>query len=269
MKKLRIKVFVYKALESSDESNFASTLVEWFILVLILLSVVSVILETVSNLEAPMGQVFRWFEVFSITVFTAEYLLRIWSCTTNPKYSHPVWGRIRYAFSFMALIDFVAIIPFYIPFIIPLDLRFIRAIRVMRMFRLLKVGRYSNAVTESIKVLHSRKEHLIITLTMIMILLVLISGVMYVVEHEAQPEGFSNIPNTMWWAVCTMTTVGYGDVYPVTPLGKFFAGIISLLGVGLFAVPAGIISSGFYDVMQQEKTDEKQCPNCGHKLDDN
>lgn len=264
---MSVKNRVYRLLDKPEPDDRLGIAVDWFILVLISLSVVTAILETVESIKDTYSSIFWVFEVITIIVFSIEYVLRIWSCTSNPEFSHPVFGRIRYAFTSMALIDLIAILPFYLPFLVALDLRYIRVLRVMRVFRLLKIGRYSKAISESIRVIRSRKAHLIITLTMTIILLVLISGVMYVIEREAQPDVFASIPDTMWWTVCTMTTVGYGDVYPITPLGKILAGLISLLGVGLFAVPAGIISSGFYDVMRTDKC-KTSCPHCGKAIED-
>ena len=260
----KAKLAINRILDKPDNDTLG-TVIGWFILILIILSVISVILETIHSLYMPFKLYFELFEFFTITIFTIEYLLRFWSCDADSKYSGFI-GRLKYTASFMAIVDLLAILPFYIPFFISLDLRFLRIIRIMRMFRLIKITRYSNAISEAILVIKSRKEHLIITLTVIMILLILISGIMYSVEYDAQPDAFYNIPQTMWWAICTMTTVGYGDIFPITPLGKFLAGIISLLGVGLFAVPVGIISSGFVEVMDKDKKAPKKCPHYGKDL---
>jgi len=150
---------------------------------------------------------------------------------------------------------------------IPFDLRFIRAIRLIRLFRLFKLGRYSVAIKLFGRVLKGKREELFITAFAIFILLTISSSLLYYVEHKAQPEVFSSIPAAMWWGVATLTTVGYGDIYPITSLGKFLGAIISLLGIGLFAMPAGILSAGFIEEIRKKKETAKTCPHCGEKLD--
>jgi voltage-gated potassium channel len=243
-------------------------IVNWFILILILLSTLAVILESISGISKTFNIHFRVFNTITIVIFSIEYLLRLWSSPVDKKYSGR-FGRIKYALSFMAIVDLLAILPFYLPLIVPIDLRFIRTLRMMRLFRLVKLVRYSNAIQDYIQVINRRKEHLIIIISTILVFLVLISGVMFIVEHEAQPLKFKDIPETMWWAVCTMTTVGYGDIYPITTLGKLLSGIISILGIGLFAIPAGILSSGFVEVLQERrKKNIEKCPHCGKRIDD-
>lgn len=212
-------------------------------------------LESVHSIAVEYADLLRGFEILSVVVFTIEYILRIWSCPVDKRYSGGIGGRIKYAISFMALVDLVAILPFYLPFLIQLDLRFVRVLRLLRLFRLAKLSRYTSALAQLGQVFRSRREHLVITFAGIIIILVFASGLMFYVENQAQPDHFSSIPETMWWAVCTMTTVGYGDVYPVTALGKILAGVVSILGLCLFAVPAGIISSGFIEILTN-KTDK-------------
>ena len=217
-----------------------------------------------------MKYFFSYFEVVSVIIFSIEYLLRVWSCTTNNKYKHPLWGRIKFIFSPFALVDLFAILPFYLPMIFPFDLRFIRIIRLLRIFRLFKVGRYSEELKIFGRVLKSKKEELIITLFIGFILLILSASLMFFVENPVQPESFPNIPASIWWAITTLTTVSYGDVYPVTTLGKIIAGIISILGIGMFALPAGILSSGFLEEIKKKRTKKKikVCPYCGKQIDD-
>src|SRR5262249_42092093 len=150
------------------------------------------------------------FEVFSVIVFTIEYITRLWVCTLNPKYASPVWGRLRYIFSFMGLVDLLAILPFYIPMVIRMDLRFLRALRLFRLFRVFKVERYWKSLHLLSKVLKEKRAELLMTLFAIFISLIIASSLMYYVENEAQPKVFSSIPAAMWWGVTTLTTVGYG-----------------------------------------------------------
>ncbi|GAA4334365.1 hypothetical protein GCM10023184_28350 [Flaviaesturariibacter amylovorans] len=144
-----------------------------------------------------------------------------------------------------AIVDVLAILPFYLPYLIGYDLRFIRLLRLTRLLRFFKLGRYVGAFRMIRQVFRAKKEELILSLSITLLLIVVASCIMYFVEHDAQPTKFSSIPETMWWSVATLTTAGYGDVYPVTMLGKTLTAIISILGVGMFALHAGILASGF------------------------
>lgn len=236
------------------------------IMVLILLSVIAIILETVDSIAAQFSSVFFYFERFAIAIFTIEYIGRIWSITTSEKYQHPVTGRFRYALTPYLLIDLLAILPFYLGGVV--DLRFLRVLRLFRIFRVLKVARYSDALTTMGIVLRKKKPDLVISIVVTAMLLVLASSMMYYVEGSAQPETYSSIPATFWWGVVTLTTVGYGDVFPVTPWGQLLAAVSAFLGVGLFALPASILASGFIDEATEDDESQYQyCPHCGEKLD--
>ena len=239
-----------------------------FIIVLITLNILAVILETVESIYTPASEFFKYFETFSVIVFTAEYILRVWTCTLNEKYKNLVTGRIKFIFTPLALIDLFAFLPFYIPMLIPFDLRFLRGFRLLRLIRVLKIGRYSEAVRLFGRVLNAKKAELMTAVFVIFVLLIISSSLLYYVEREAQPDKFSSIPQAMWWGVVTLTTVGYGDIYPVTPLGKFLASVISLLGIGLFAMPTGILSAGFVEEIKTKKLTRKRCPYCGSDLSD-
>jgi len=239
-----------------------------FMVVLIVLNVISVILETVPNLYSQFGRAFRDFEIFSVAIFTIEYILRLWSCTVKEEYRSPIRGRVRFVFSFMALVDLFSFLPFYLPMFIPFDLRFLRALRLFRFVRILKIGHYSEAVKSFGRVLKAKKAELLTAIFAIVILLIISSSLLYFVEHEAQPDKFSSIPDAMWWGVVTLTTVGYGDIYPITALGKFFSSIMSLLGIGLFALPAGILSAGFVEEIRAKKELGRKCPHCGAILEE-
>ena len=231
------------------------------------MNVLAVILETIETLATQFSQVFKIFEIFSVIVFTLEYILRIGACTQNLKYKKPVSGRFRFIFTPLLLVDLFAILPFYLPMFISFDLRFIRAIRLIRLFRLFKIGRYSESIKLLGRVLKGKKEELFITIFAIFILLTISSSLLFYIEHEAQPKKFSSIPAAMWWGVATLTTVGYGDIYPITPIGKILGAIISLLGIGLFALPAGILSAGFIEEIRKKREGIRKCPNCGAELD--
>ena len=225
-----------------------------FIMTLILLNVAAVIIETVDSIHDSYEVYFQYFEVFSVVIFSIEYVARLWACTAIEKYKHPVFGRIRYMFTVEAIIDLLAIIPFYLPFLLNhSDGRIIRVLRLMRLFRIFKLGRYSQALGLITNVVKKRREELIVTLTLLIIMLIFASTLMYYIEYEPDKPGFQSIPETMWWGVATLTTVGYGDVYPVTALGKLLGAAIAIMGVGLFALPAGIVAAGFETELRNRK----------------
>lgn len=249
----RIKETIYHLIEADPENPGAGRIVDACIMALIVANVIAVILESVEGLYTPYATLFWAFDLFSVAVFTVEYLLRLWACTVNPQYAGPVLGRVRYAVTPLAIVDLLAILPFFLPMIIPLDLRSMRALRLLRIFRILKVGRYSYALKMLGRVLKAQ-VHVIGVLVFILVLLIVIaSSLMFFAEHEVQPDDFANIPIAMWWAVATLSTVGYGDVFPVTPLGKALGGLIALLGIGMFALPAGVLSSAFLTEIQKSE----------------
>ena len=263
----KIKKRIYQIIEVATEGDSASRIFDIFIMTLIALNVVAVILETVEFLSARYIVVFRAFELCSVVIFTIEYMLRIWTCTNNEDFQKPFSGRIRFAFTPLALVDLIAILPFYLPMFFGLDLRFVRAVRLFRIFRLFKMGRYSQALRTLGRVIKSKKEDLLITAFIVVILLIVASSLMYFIEKEAQPEAFSSIPATMWWGMATLTTVGYGDIYPVTIAGKVLGAIISILGIGMFALPTGILASAFAEEIQQRRGKKRTCPHCGQEID--
>jgi len=262
---------VYILLESPANTNRLRKAIIYFIAALILLNVVMVILETVNSLYLQYTAFFHLFDLFTVIVFSTEYALRIWCCVKNPLYSSPVRGRLRYMVSPYMLVDLVALTPFFLPLIVPIEFRLLRLLRLLRLFRVLRLGRYSNAFSTFVEVLKSKKEELVITVVMATIILILASSTLYTVEREAQPDSFGSIPDAMWWAVVTLATVGYGDVYPITPLGKFFAGLVAISAIGLFALPAGILASGFAESVTCKRESEADktitCPRCGAEID--
>jgi len=260
MKEINYKNKILKTINKAEGSDRLSRNFDIFIMTLIVLNVLAVITETVESIYTLYKEFFDGFELFSVAIFTIEYFIRIWTCTLNKKYHHPVWGRIRYITSIEAIIDLLAIIPFFLPLLLPINALFLRILRMFRLLRIFKLGRYSSAFQMVISAVRRRQEELLIVLTLVLVLLILSSSLMYYIEHEAQPEVFTSIPATMWWGVATLTTVGYGDVYPITPLGKLLGAFIAILGIGVFALPAGIIASSFESEMSKKKNrgDEKE-----------
>lgn len=239
--------------------------IDWFIMGLITVNVTAVMVQTVDPIGEAYSGFFRWFEAFSVTIFTIEYFGRVWSAIENPDYREPVSGRIRFAGRPLLLIDLVAILPFYLTGLgIASDLRFVRALRLVRLLRIIKLARYSESLQAFGTVLREKKPDLVIALFVNLLLLVVASSIMYHIEHDAQPEAFPSIPQTMWWGIATLTTVGYGDITPVTPLGQLLGAVTAVLGIGLFALPASILASGFIEATGGI---EHECPHCGETFD--
>ena len=248
----RLKKRLYDILESSASDNWLGRWFDRFMMVLIVVNVIAVILESVESLAAAAPDFFWTFEVLSVAVFTVEYLARLWVCTENPEpgYGHPVLGRLRQMATPMALIDLIAILPFYLAFLFSVDLRFMR---VFRLFRLFKLTRYSSAMETLGAVVYGQRRPLGAALMIMLTVLIFASSIVYLFEHETQPEDFASIPHAMWWGLATLTTVGYGDVTPVTPGGRIFGAFIMVLGVGMFALPAGILATGFADEIRKRE----------------
>ena len=238
-------------------------LVNLFLTAVIALNTVAIILHTIPTIGKKYNDLFLDFEVFSVVIFSIEYVLRLWSCVENPIYKAPLRGRLKFMFSTWGLIDLLAIIPFYFS-LFTTDLGFIRILRVFRMFRLFRISRYSHALSVIQRVINDKREELVLSMSFIIFLLVIFSSLVYFVEHDAQPKKFASILDSMWWGVNAMTTVGYGDVHPITPLGKLLGGLFSILGVSIFALPTGILASGFAEHIRGIREVKKvKCPHCG------
>lgn len=218
-----------------------SRVVNLALIALIALNVMAVLLESVASIHAAHRLAFNAFEAFSVTVFTAEYLLRLWVAPEGRPALPPGTARLRWIRTPMAIIDLVAILPSILAMFVPFDLRLLRVIRVLRVF---KLTRYSSAMTILVEVFREEASSFFAVIFILFILLILVSTGAYIVEHKAQPDDFGSIPAAMWWAIVTLTTVGYGDVTPITPLGRVFGGLATLIGIGVAALPAGILASG-------------------------
>lgn len=267
----KIKERVYCLIRDDDENDLASNIFDAAIISLIVINVILVILDTFA-LPLWVQNISNVIEFISVIIFTIEYLLRLWTATYLYPVKTPFKARLKYICSFMAIIDLLAILPFYIPFIIPFDLRVLRTLRVIRLLRLFKVNRYTDALSTIGNVFKKKASQLLSSMFIVLLLMVIASVLMYNVENAAQPDKFSNAFSGLWWAVATLTTVGYGDIFPITALGKVLSGIIALLGIGLVAVPTGIISAGFIESIDKEKeaakTEKHFCPYCGNNLDE-
>jgi voltage-gated potassium channel len=263
---MRLKKRVQEILDVAAADDIASRFFDVFLVALIAINVAALMLETVRPLYDRAPGLFRTLESFSVAVFTVEYLLRLWSVTEKPRYRHPLGGRLRFALTPLALCDLLAVLPFYLPFV-GVDLRFARSVRLLRFFRIVKLGRYSVALQTFARVMTRKRAELVTILILLSLLLIFASSLMYYAENAVQPDQFSSIPAAMWWGMVTLTTVGYGDVYPVTGIGRLLGMAIAVLGIGMFALPAGILGAAFVEELQA-KGSAAVCPHCGRKIGD-
>lgn len=256
---------VWEILEIARPGDRTSEQFDIAIRALIALNVLAVILETVPAVDAPLHGFFVAFEAFSVAVFTVEYVGRVWSAVEDPAYRRPVRGRLRYAATPLAVIDLLAVLPSLLPFL-GLDLRILRGMRLFRLFRILKLTRYSRSLRTVGRAFQRSREELVITLSVAGLGVLIASSIMYYAEHTAQPDHFSSIPTAMWWGVVTLTTLGYGDVYPITSIGRLMGGIFALSGILLIALPTAILGAAFVEEIRRERevsAGDGRCPTCG------
>lgn len=241
---------VYEILERPSRAHKLSWIIEIALIVLIILNVIAVALETVQSIYEAHRHLFLAFDIFSVIVFTIEYVTRVWASPAGQP-DLPSWkARLRYMRTPMAVIDLAAILPFYLSLILPIDLRVLRMLRLLRIY---KLARYSPALQILVRVIREEAGALIAAFSILSMLLVLTASGAYLVEHKAQPEAFGSVPAAMWWAIVTLTTVGYGDVTPITTAGRVFGAMVTVLGVGMAALPAGIIASGLGDHLHRRR----------------
>ena len=252
MKKNHLRQRVHQVLDIAQADDPVSQVVGYTLVVLIILNVLAVILDSVQAIHDAVGELFSWFEILSVAIFTVEYALRIWSGVESAErsYRHPIFGRLRYAMRPLILIDLIVILPFYFSFLFGIDLRILRVMRLLRVF---KLTRYSGAWSMFAAVIHGQRRPLIMAGYLLAITLVMAASLMYLAENEAQPVAFANIPAAMWGGLVTLTTVGYGDVTPVTSLGKLLGAAVTILGIGMYALPAGILASGFMQELNRRQ----------------
>jgi len=240
-----LKARVYRAMEPGVRDTRISRLIDHVVVGLIMASVFILILDSVDEIHAKAGHFLYILDWVFVAMFTIEYTIRIWSCTADPRYRHPVMGRIKYLLTPMAMVDLIAILPSFIPGG--------EAFRVLRMLRLVKLTKYSKGLDMVIRVLHDVWNDLLATAFVTLVMLMITSTLMYYAEHDAQSGVFKSIPHTMWWSIVTLTTVGYGDMYPVTPWGKILGSAILFIGVGMVALPTGIIGAGFVEEARKRR----------------
>lgn len=282
-----IEKALYYIVDENDEHNRLSKFFNYFLMVLIILSVGEMALETDDGIFLPYRNYFRIFDFFTVMVFSTEYIIRIMTAHLIPENKGKTrWQAVKtYIFSFAGLVDLLSILPFYLDFT-NLDLRVLRMLRLLRFFRVFKITRYNDSMKLVADVIRDKRSEIGVIMGLIFIIMIIASFIMFYAEHKDNAEQFPNVLSCLWWAIVTMTTIGYGDVYPITTAGKVVGSIMALLGIGLVAMPTGIISAGFLEKIAEKKKEEKDkgkeepkenisennqkhyCPYCGHKLDD-
>ena len=257
---MTLRYRLHVLLHNPDGTSGASL---WFnrgLALLILANAAAVALETVPRLAEGYENAFAVLETVSLVLFVIEYLVRFWVCVEHPKYSGRTWPRLRWATSLVSLADLAAITTFFLPF----DLRFLRLLRLMRLMRVTNVRTFAGTLDRLRESIRDRSDLLYVSALMMFIALFISASLLYYFEHAAQPKVFTSIPASLWWAIVTMMTVGYGDMYPVTIGGKVCAGFTMIFGIAVFALPGAIITSAV--ISASEKPGPTMCPHCGRPL---
>lgn len=274
----KVKIKIYEILfNSGGKRSWIYKIDDVFVPTLIILNIIAIFFETIPFVKKHFMDYLIWFDAFSVIVFTIEYLCRLYVADLVYPHLSRLKAIFKYMRSPLGLIDLIAILPFYIPFIIDLDLRILRIFRLFRIVRLLKLGHYVTSFHLIVKVIKGKSSELLVTLSLAVVILFITSIMMFNFEFDAQPDKFQSIFHALWWSVATLTTIGYGDIYPVTPYGQVLAAITAIFGIGLIAIPTSIISMGFLDELSQSKKKKEEnendkekfnyCPHCGKKLE--
>ncbi len=242
---------VYSLLNPHDRRSKASNAVNVVIISLILLNVITASLQTVEALNASYSNIFFLIEIISVVFFTVEFILRLWSAPEDPEGN----SRLRFLSKPDSIIDVLAIAPFYLSYIFGIDLR---ALIALRLLRLLKLVRYFEPIAILGAVMKAEFRAFMAAMFVLMILVFIAATGIYFFEREAQPEHFGSIPQSMWWAIVTLTTLGYGDVIPITVAGRIFASVVTILSIGTVALPAGMLASRFSEELRERKTTLKE-----------
>ena len=250
---------IYQILEFTDPEDRTSRFVSFGIVGLIIVNVLAIVLESIPSLYEAYEKTFFRLEIVSCITFILEYVLRVWASVEDPETLEDESGtqitngkrRINFMLKPLAIIDFLAFVPIFLQLLFPgVDLRFLRALRLLRVF---KLTRYFQSFEMILEVLHDEWRSLAGTVFIMLVILVIAACGLYYIERDIQPDKFGSIPEAMWWAMAALTTVGYGDAYPITPIGKIIGSIVTLLGIGMVALPSGILASSFSERMRQRR----------------
>jgi voltage-gated potassium channel len=254
----RRRAQLFAILHEPDPGNRMARWANYFLAALILANAVSITLESVPGLNRSLARTLWWFEAVSTALFIVEYVARVWTCVEQGRLRDPVSGRLRYMRQPLALLDLVVIVTYWTPW----DLRFLRVLRLVRLLNILHLHEFEAALDRLGISLAKRKELLLVSVALMIMAVYLASSLLYHVEHARQPEVFSSIPATFWWAVVTFNTIGYGDMVPLTTLGRVFASLSAVFGVGAFALPTAIVIAAIIE--SSAAGHPYVCEACGH-----
>jgi voltage-gated potassium channel len=243
---------IYDILEMTNAQDFLSRAFSLFIVSLISINIACIVLESIPELNAKHRRLFFSIEIVSTTIFAIEYILRLWSCVeSNLVTSHSIKTRVRYALSPLAIVDLLAFLPSILQLMFPgIDLRFLRVLRLLRVF---KLTRYFSSFELLLNVLHEERKNLAGIFVLLLVILTLAASALYLVERDIQPDKFGSIPQAMWWAIAALTTVGYGDVYPLSAAGQILGSLVTIVGIGMVALPSGILASAFSEQTRRKR----------------
>jgi len=247
----RVKHRLHELLEISDPHDNATKIFNLILFGFIILNVLAVIVETTPQSQ-HMHQWLRDFETLSMWIFTLEYLTRIWTCNENPHYANAVTGRLHFTLTPLSLVDLLTILPFWLH-MAGINVSMLRIMRFFRLLKFARLVRYSKAYVFITNSLYSRKDEFLVSFFLMLVTLLMASSLMYFAEHDAQPNVFSSIPAAFWWGVVTFTSVGYGDVYPITVMGKVIGGLFAIVGISVFALPTAILTAGMMEQIHDER----------------
>ena len=243
---------VHDILEMTDPEDFLSRTFSLFIISLISINIICIVLESMPELYLTHHDLFFSIEIVSTIIFALEYSLRLWSSVeSDSENSQPIRTRIRYALSPLAIVDLLAFLPSILQLLFPgIDLRFLRVLRLLRVF---KLTRYFSSFELLLNVLYEERKNLAGIFVLLLVILTLAASALYLVERDIQPDKFGSIPQAMWWAIAALTTVGYGDVYPLSPAGQILGSLVTIVGIGMVALPSGILASAFSEQTRRKR----------------
>ena len=258
MERARLRLF--HILHKPEPDSAVTRNVNYLLAAVILINCVAVALESVPAIHTPHRALFSEFEILSTGLFIVEYLLRLWVCVEREEFKAPLAGRLKYALRPLPLLDLIVIVTLWAPW----DLRFLRIFRLSRLLRVLRLDGLDRSLQSVLAAVRRRRNLLVMSLLAMGISIYCLAAMLYFVEYPAQPEVFSSIPATLWWSVVTLTTIGYGDMAPVTSFGKVLAGMAMLIGIGVFALPTAIITAA---ILEADRDPAPNCRHCGKSPD--
>lgn len=254
----RLRAQTFAILHAQDPGNRLARWVNLCLASLIVLNAAAITLETVPGIHLELAEALDDFEAVSTGIFIVEYIARLWTCVEQQRLAHPLWGRLRFMKQPLALLDLLAIVSWWMPW----DLRFLRVLRLVRLLRVFHLYEFEAALERLSVSLGRRRELLLVAVVLMAVFVYLAGSLLYHIEHTRQPEVFSSIPATFWWAAVTFNTIGYGDMVPLTPFGKVAAALMAAFGVGVFALPTAIVIAAIIE--SSASGSAYVCHHCGH-----